>query len=335
MPVSESRLREALAPDRTLDALPREFDALGERYSGKVRENFSADGERMIVVSDRISAFDVVLGTIPFKGQILNGLARYWFTATADVADNHMIATPDPQAMRVHECTPVPVEFVVRAYLTGVSSTSIGRAYERGEREFCGHRLADGMVLHQRLPAPIVTPSTKAPKGEHDVSVSRAWLVDNGVIDGARFDAIAEIALALFARGQELAAQRGLLLVDTKYEFGTDRGGTLRVIDEIHTPDSSRYWYADSYEAAMSAGTDPRSLDKEFVRRWLVSEGFRGEGRPPTLPDALRVEAAQRYIETYERLTGGAFQPSSESPVPRLRRNLGVLTASDGEGEGR
>jgi len=327
MPVSDSRLREALAPDRTLDVLPSAFDGLGERYSGKVRENFTVGAERTIIVSDRISAFDVVLGTIPFKGQILNGLARYWFEATADVADNHMIATPDPQAMQVHECTPVPVEFVVRAYLTGVSSTSIWRAYERGERDFCGHSLADGMVRHQRLPQPIVTPSTKAPKGEHDLSVSRSWLLGNGVLDAERFDALAAIALDLFAKGQALAAERGLILVDTKYEFGVDKDGTVRVIDEIHTPDSSRYWYADTYAAAMAEGADPRSLDKEFVRRWLVAEGFCGDGAPPVLPDSLRIEAARRYIETYERLTGQPFDPSAEAPLPRLRRNLGVLSA--------
>jgi phosphoribosylaminoimidazole-succinocarboxamide synthase len=324
MPVPESLLRDALGPDHTLSALPEDFDVLGARYSGKVRENFSAGATRTIVVSDRISAFDVVLGTIPFKGQLLNGLARYWFEATADVAQNHMIAAPDPQAMKVHECTPLPVEFVVRAYLTGVSSTSIWRAYERGDREFCGHTLTDGMVKHQRLSAPIVTPSTKAPKGEHDLSVSRGWLIDQGKITAARFDELEAIALALFARGQAIAAERGLILVDTKYEFGVDKQGVVRVIDEIHTPDSSRYWYADSYDAAMAAGEDPRSLDKEFVRRWLVSQGFSGDGLPPPLPDELRIEAAQRYIETYERLTGGAFEPSTEPPIPRLRRNLGV-----------
>lgn len=335
MAVTESRLRNALAQGCTLDALPPEFDELGERYSGKVRENFSSGEERIIVVSDRISAFDVVLGTIPFKGQILNGLARYWFEASADVAANHMIATPDPQAMRVHECMPVPVEFVVRAYLTGVSSTSIWRAYERGDRVFCGHLLAENMVKHQRLPAPIVTPSTKAAKGGHDRSVSRSWLIGQGIIGADRFDAIAELSLALFARGQELAAERGLLLVDTKYEFGIDSAGQLRVIDEIHTPDSSRYWYADTYERAMAEGKDPRSLDKEFVRRWLVSEGFCGEGTPPMLPDSIRMEAARRYIETYECLTGTSFEPSASSPLPRLRENLGVRPAGDGRSKGR
>ncbi|MCB9702758.1 MAG: phosphoribosylaminoimidazolesuccinocarboxamide synthase [Myxococcales bacterium] len=328
MPVPETILREALAADRTLDALPADFDALGRRYSGKVRENFSADGVRTIVVTDRISAFDVVLGTIPFKGQILNGLARYWFEQTAAIAPNHLLEVPDPQAMRVVECTPLPVEMVVRGYLTGVSSTAIWRAYERGEREFCGHRLAEGMRRHQRLPEPLVTPSTKAPKGEHDISVSRAWLIDQGLIDAALFDRLAALALALFARGQELARERGLILVDTKYEFGIDREGQVRVIDEIHTPDSSRYWYADTYDAAMERGEDPRSLDKEFVRRWLVAQGFTGDGPPPRLPDDLRIEAASRYIETYERLTGAAFEPTREPPIPRLRRNLGLVGRS-------
>lgn len=329
MPVSDSLLTRALRPESTLGALGPEFDALGRRYSGKVRENFTADRTRTIIVTDRISAFDVVLGTIPFKGQVLSGLARAWFEATADIAPNHMIDAPDPQAIRAIECTPVPVEMVVRGYLTGVSQTSIWRAYDRGEREFCGHRLAEGMRKHQELPTPLVTPSTKAPKGEHDLSVSREWLLERGVIDAALFDHLASLALALYERGRALARERGLLLVDTKYEFGVDADGVVRLIDEIHTPDSSRYWYVDGYAEAMARGEDPRSLDKEYVRRWLVAQGFSGDGPPPALPDEVRVEAARRYIEAYERVTGAAFEPDVEAPVPRLRRNLGVTRGDE------
>ncbi|MBL9104331.1 MAG: phosphoribosylaminoimidazolesuccinocarboxamide synthase [Myxococcales bacterium] len=327
MPVTDDSLRRALAPGGTLAALPADFTALGRHYSGKVRDNFTRGDERLIVVSDRVSAFDVVLGTIPFKGQVLNGLARHWFDATRDVFANHVIDVPDPQAMRGAECRPIPVEFVVRGYLTGVSDTSIGRAYERGEREFCGHALPDGMRRHQALPQPLLTPTTKAPKGEHDVGVSRAWLLAHDRITAERFDALERAALALFAAGQRLARERGLILVDTKYEFGERPDGRLVLIDEIHTPDSSRYWYADSYADAMARGADPHSLDKEFLRRWLVEQGFRGEGAPPALPDELRAEAARRYIEVYELITGRAFEPDVEPPLPRLRRNLGLPPA--------
>ncbi len=324
MPVSDALLRSALAPGGTLAALPPEFAALGDHYSGKVRENYTRAGERLIVVTDRVSAFDVVLGTIPLKGQVLNGLAQHWFAATAHLFQNHLIAVPDPQAMRVVECRPIPVEFVVRGYLTGVSDTSIWRAYERGDRQFCGHALPDGLRKHERLPENLLTPSTKAPKGEHDLSVGKDWLIDRGLISGEQFDRLERRCLALFAAGQAIAAERGLILVDTKYELGLRDDGEVVLIDEIHTPDSSRYWYADSYADAMGRGEDPRSLDKEFLRRWLVEQGFRGDGPPPALPDEIRLEAARRYIEVYELLTGRPFAADPEPPLPRLRRTLGL-----------
>ena len=326
MPVSDALLRSALTPGGTLAALPPEFAALGQHYSGKVRENYTRGGERLIVVTDRVSAFDVVLGTIPLKGQVLNGLAQHWFSATAHLFPNHLIAVPDPQAMRVVECRPIPVEFVVRGYLTGVSDTSIWRAYERGEREFCGHRLADGLRKHERLPHNLLTPSTKAPKGEHDLSVSKDWLIARGLISADTFATLERRCLDLFAAGQAIAAERGLLLVDTKYELGLRPDGEVVLIDEIHTPDSSRYWYADSYPAAMARGDDPRSLDKEFLRRWLVEHGFRGDGPPPALPDEIRLEAARRYIEVYELLTGHPFAADPEPPLARLRRTLFLST---------
>lgn len=321
---SSLEMQRALAPGGTLDELPADFDVLGARYSGKVRENFTRDGERLILVTDRVSAFDVVLGTIPFKGQVLNGLARFWFDATRAIFPNHMLGVPDPQAMRAVECVPIPVEFVVRGYLTGVSDTSIASAYERGERSFCGHALPDGLRRHEKLPHSLLTPSTKAPKGQHDMSVSRDWLIAHGLIDADRYDALERRCLALFAAGQAIAAERGLILVDTKYELGVRPDGEIVLIDEIHTPDSSRYWYAESYPQAMARGDDPRSLDKEFLRRWLVSQGFRGDGPPPRLPDDIRAEAARRYIEVHELITGQRFAPDLEPPVTRLRRNLGL-----------
>ncbi len=325
MPLDAAALDAALLPHGTLDELDARFDGLGERYSGKVRENFSHDGVRTIVVTDRISAFDVVLGTIPFKGQVLNQMAQHWFEQTGNLFKNHMIEVPDPQAIRALECEPIPVEMVVRGYLTGVSSTSIWRAYERGDREFCGHRLAEGMSKHQKLPANIVTPSTKAPKGEHDESVSKDDLFRRGLIDPELFHRLEQMCLDLFAFGQRQASERGMILVDTKYELGRSPQGDIVLIDEIHTPDSSRYWYADGYDAAMRVGTDPRSLDKEFVRRWLVDQGFRGEGAPPPLTREVRAEAARRYVETFEQITGRGFEAAAQPPLSRVARNLGLL----------
>ncbi|MBK6916902.1 MAG: phosphoribosylaminoimidazolesuccinocarboxamide synthase [Deltaproteobacteria bacterium] len=325
MAIDAASLAAALAPEGTLDALGPEFDRLGHRYSGKVRENFSHQGRRTIVVTDRISAFDVVLGTIPFKGQVLNAVATHWFERTAAVFPNHLVSVPDPQAVIAIECTPIPVEMVVRGYLTGVSSTSIWRAYERGERSFCGHALPDGLRKHERLRENLVTPSTKAAKGDHDESVAKDVLFDRGIVTPEVFERLERAALELFAFGQAEAALRGLILVDTKYELGVAPDGRVVLIDEIHTPDSSRYWYADGYDAALAAGEDPRALDKEFVRRWLVARGFSGEGPPPPLTPEIRSEAAQRYVELASVLLGRPFVPDAESPLPRLRRNLGLL----------
>jgi phosphoribosylaminoimidazole-succinocarboxamide synthase len=318
MPVPRETLERALTEQLVLDELPASFNVLGQRYSGKVRENFTRDGERLIIVSDRVSAFDCVLGTIPFKGQVLNRLAAYWFEVTGELFANHIIDLPDAQATRAVECEPIKVEMVVRGYLTGSSSTSIWRAYERGDRLFCGHTLADGMVRHQKLAQNLVTPTTKADKGEHDQNASKAELVAMGVIDAEVFDELEARCLRLFAFGQQLAAERGLILVDAKYELGRRPDGEIVLIDEIHTPDSSRYWYADGYDQAMAAGADPRALDKEYVRTWLVAQGFTGDGTPPALPDEVRIEAAQRYIEIYERMTGRSFEPDLAPPIERL-----------------
>jgi phosphoribosylaminoimidazole-succinocarboxamide synthase len=303
------------------------LDSLGARYEGKVRDNYvTADGRRIIVVTDRLSAFDRVLTTIPFKGQVLNQMARYWFDETAHIAPNHLLAVPDPAVMVARECTPLKVEMVMRAYLTGVTSTSIWRAYQAGARTFCGHPLPDGMVKNQPLPRPLLTPSTKAEQGDHDVSASREEILASSQVSASDFDRAAAIAEALFAFGQERAAERGLILVDTKYEMGVAPDGQILVIDEIHTPDSSRYWYADDYQARTAAGQEPRSLDKEYVRRWLNEErSYRGDGEPPPVPDQVRVEAAARYIEIFELITGRSFEPdTAPDPAARVARNLGV-----------
>jgi phosphoribosylaminoimidazole-succinocarboxamide synthase len=307
---------------KTLDK--SSFPELGEKYEGKVRDCYTRDGRRTIVVTDRISAFDVILGTIPFKGQVLNRMAAFWFEATADLAPNHVVNVPDPTVMVARECKPLPVEFVMRSYLTGVTTTSIWYAYERGSRQFCGHELPEGMKKNQKLPRSLLTPSTKAEKGDHDRSVSRAEILEMGLLGEADFDEAAAMCARLFAFGQGEAARPGLILVDTKYEIGRRADGQLCFIDEIHTPDSSRYWYADDYESRLAAGQEPRGLDKEYVRRVLADGGYRGDGPPPPLGDDVRCEAARRYIEVCELVTGRPFVPDTEEPTARIRRNLKI-----------
>ncbi len=318
--INEDVIRAQL--DKTLAAT--DFPALGSKYEGKVRDCYIRDGRRTIVVTDRLSAFDVVLGTIPFKGQVLNQMAAYWFQATADIVPNHVIAVPDPQVMIGRECQLLPVEFVMRSYLTGVTSTSIWSYYQRGLRQFCGHDLPDGMKKNQRLAEALLTPSTKAEKGEHDRSVSRAEILEMGALSAADFDEAAEMCARLFAFGQREALRRGLILVDTKYEIGRGPDGKLCFIDEIHTPDSSRYWYADDYQDRFDQNLEPRGLDKEYVRRTLVEQGYSGDGPPPPLTDPVRVEAARRYIQVCELVTGRPFVPDTTEPLARIRTNLGI-----------
>lgn len=308
---------------RTLERT--DLGALGERIEGKVRDGYRRDGRRVLVTTDRVSCFDVGVGTIPLKGQVLNQLAAFWFEKTRAVAPNHLIEIPDPNVAVVREAEMLPVEFVMRGFLTGSSPTSIWTAYERGHRRYCGHVLPEGLKRHQELPEPLLTPTTKAEKGGHDELISRAEVLERGLVSEALYDEAARMAHALFAAGREWAEERGLLLVDTKYEMGLDADGYLVVADEIHTPDSSRYWYRESWEQAMREGRDPEALDKEYVRRWLVSErGWRGKGPPPELPVEVRCEAARRYVEAYERITGEAFEPDTEAPEPRIRRRLGL-----------
>ena len=317
--VAVDQIRQALAQPLT----STDLSGVGELYRGKVRDNYSTgDGRRYIVTSDRISAFDRVLGTLPLKGQVLNWVTRFWFETTSEIAPNHLLAVPDPNVLEVRECAPLPVELVVRSYLTGVTSTSIWHHYENGSRNFCGHPLPDGMVKNQPLDAPIVTPSTKAAKGDHDVSMGRDELIERGIITPEDFDAAADIALRLFAFGQRHCAAQGLILVDTKYEIGKDADGTLRVIDEMHTPDSSRFWYRESYEQRFAEGQEPESFDKEYVRRWLAEQGFKGDGPIPEIPADVKVEAMRRYIEACETIVGSPFVPDLSEPIARIERAL-------------
>ena len=264
----------------------------------------------------------MVLGTIPFKGQVLNQIAAHWFEATADLVPNHVLEVPDPVVTVARECQPLPVEFVMRAYLTGVTTTSIWTHYESGGAHLLRPRAARRDAQEPAAAEALLTPSTKAEKGDHDESVSREEILAMGALGAEDFDAAAEMCARLFAFGQEEALRRGLILVDTKYEIGRRPDGTLCFIDEIHTPDTSRYWYADDYEARFARGEEPRGLDKEYVRRTLAEQGYRGDGPPPPLADEVRVEAARRYIELYELITGQPFVPDTEEPIARIRRNL-------------
>ncbi|MEE8509354.1 MAG: phosphoribosylaminoimidazolesuccinocarboxamide synthase, partial [Myxococcota bacterium] len=248
--------------ERTLERT--DLPALGRREEGKVRDNYVSGKRRFIIVTDRLSCFDVVVTTLPFKGQVLNEMACFWFEKTRALAANHLIDTPDPNVSRVRECRPLAIEFVHRAHLTGSSPTSIWTAYERGERVYCGHPLPAGLHKHEALPEPLLTPTTKAPRGEHDELTSREALIKNGTIEADLYDEAAALTGRLFAEGRRWAEGRGLMLVDTKYELGLDEEDRLIVIDEIHTPDSSRYWYRDGFERALSRGQDPEALDKEY-----------------------------------------------------------------------
>jgi len=283
------------------------FTGLGDRYEGKVRDNYSKDGRRILVVTDRLSAFDKIITLIPFKGQVLNQMAKFWFDNTNDIIANHVIEFPDPNVVVAKECTALPVEMVVRGYITGVTSTSAWTHYEKGIRDFCGNELPDGLKKDQKLAKPILTPSTKAEKGGHDESVSREDILSRGIISEEQFDKMADAAMKLYARGVEIAAKQGIILVDTKYEFGVDADGEIVLIDEIHTPDSSRFWYANEYAERFEKGIPQKKIDKEYLREWLAEKGFVGEGEIPEIPDDVKVEVARRYIEAYELITGKEF----------------------------
>ena len=312
-------------PDVLPPPLARTDLHVGTRRQGKVRDTYAlGDGRMVLVTTDRISAFDHVLRqAIPLKGQVLNGIAAFFFERTGDVAPNAMLGVPDPNVMLVTACEPLPIEFVVRGYLAGHAA----RVYAAGGRDLCGQTLVEGLREGERLPSPLLTPATKADEG-HDEDISRAEIVARGLVDPDTLDEAASIASALFQRGTEIAAERGLILVDTKYEIGRAPDGRLLVIDEIHTPDSSRYYYADGYEERLASGEPQRQLSKEFVREWLMSHGFQGE-QGQTLPDLSTTfvrKVTARYVELYERLTGRPFTPDlSSAPESRIRDALADL----------
>ncbi|MBI1970032.1 phosphoribosylaminoimidazolesuccinocarboxamide synthase [Candidatus Woesearchaeota archaeon] len=290
---------------------------LGERYQGKVRDVYRQQERMIIITTDRISAFDHVLGTIPFKGQVLNQMAAFWFDKTKHIVRNHVLDNPDPNVMVVEECKAIPIEMVVRGYITG----SLWREYAAGKRQLYGITFKEGLKKDQKFKQSILTPTTKEQYGKHDKPVSREEILREKIVEKHLYEDMEDAALHLFEKGTEIAAKHGLILVDTKYEFGL-LDGELVLIDEIHTPDSSRFWHAKSYEQLFNVSMDQQMLDKEFVRQWLIERGFMGEGKPPALTDDLKVAAAQRYIENFELITGQEFEGMVGDVQQRIAENL-------------
>ena len=315
-----------LTHDELLEAVPHALESVdlagwGEKEEGKVRDIYRVNGRRLLITTDRVSAFDRVLGLIPYKGQVLNQLSAWWFEQTADIVNNHVITVPDPNVTLAQEAAPLPVEIIVRGYITGVTKTSLWYLYDQGDRRPYGISLPHGLRKNDRLPQPIITPTTKAERGQHDERLTREEILEQGLVAPELWQEVETAALALFARGQEIAARAGLILVDTKYEMGLI-DGELTLIDEIHTPDSSRYWIADTYQP----GTEPENFDKEFLRKWFADQGYRGDGRAPIMPAEFIARVAARYIAAYEKLTGQDFIPGAQPAAARIAANLKLET---------
>jgi phosphoribosylaminoimidazole-succinocarboxamide synthase len=312
-----ARRAHLVLADATIPELPN-------HYRGKVRDNYDLpDGRRILISSDRISAFDINLAAIPFKGQVLTQTARHWFEATKDICPNHVLDYPDPNVVVGRRLKILPVEIVVRDYLAGTTGTSILTLYRKGEREMYGVRLPKGLRPNQKLPATIITPTTKAADGGHDEPLTARAILDRGLLTAEQWRTVSDYAHALFARGREMAGRQGLILVDTKYEFGTDEAGRVVLADEIHTPDSSRYWVAESYARRFEAGERPDSFDKDFVRSWVAERCDPYKDPIPPIPAEVVLRTAEVYIQAYETITGKDFAfPADEPVLERIRRNL-------------
>ncbi|WP_370320090.1 phosphoribosylaminoimidazolesuccinocarboxamide synthase [Oricola sp.] len=311
-------MRLPILDDATIPELPN-------HYKGKVRENYDLpDNQRLIIATDRLSAFDRILTAIPYKGQILTQIARYWFDNTSDICPNHVISYPDPNVVLGKRLNILPVEVVVRGYLAGTTSTSILTLYESGKRQMYGMTLPEGLKANQKLPQPVITPTSKAFDGGHDEPLSERQIIDQGLLSQQQWNTVSDYALKLFARGQEMAAKRGLILVDTKYEFGTDEDNNILLADEIHTPDSSRYWMAESYQERFKQGQRPESFDKDFVRAWVTQRCDPYKDAIPQIPENLVRDTSSVYIKAYEMITGRKFDAQAvEAPLlERIRKNL-------------
>jgi phosphoribosylaminoimidazole-succinocarboxamide synthase len=318
MDIETLRRAAKLLPDATIAELPN-------HYSGKVRDNYDLpDGRRIIIATDRLSAFDRILCAVPFKGQVLTQTARFWFEQTADLCPNHVLSYPDPNVVVGQRLDILPVEIVVRDYLAGSTGTSVLTLYKAGQRQMYGHTLPDGLRDNQRLPQPIITPTSKAFHGGHDAPLTPAEILEQKLVTPVQWEQLSAYAFALFARGQEIAARNGLILVDTKYEFGTDAAGRIILADEIHTPDSSRYWRASSYQPRFEASERPESFDKDFVRNWVAARCDPYHDDIPEIPEELILATAAVYIEAFETITGQSFTLPEETGtvLQRIRGHL-------------
>ena len=311
-----------------LSAIPNvlhtvDLPELGDKQQGKVRDFYVLPGKRIIITTDRQSAFDVILGHIPYKGSVLNMLAAYWFKKTKRIIPNHMLSIPDPNVIVAKNCKGIPIEMIVRGYMSGVTKTSIWYSYQRGERNIYGLRFPDGLKKNQQLPTPVITPTTHGGgKNGHDERLTREEILERELIDKKTYMQMEEAALALFAYGSKHCLARGLVLVDTKYEFGLDENNQLMLMDEIHTPDSSRFWKADTYEKRLKKGLEPENFDKEFLRLWYAGKGYRGDGKPPAMSEELIVSLAKRYVSVYEKITGERFVAYQYPIEKRITNNL-------------
>ncbi|ACK51940.1 Phosphoribosylaminoimidazolesuccinocarboxamide synthase [Methylocella silvestris BL2] len=324
--MNRSRIDAAsLAPYRDYLLEDAFIPELPNYYRGKVRENYDLpNGERILIATDRVSAFDQNLASIPFKGQVLTDIARFWFEATADICPNHVRANPDPNVVVVERLEMMPVEIIVRDYLAGSTATSILTMYKAGARRMYGLDFADGLRANEKLPQTIVTPTSKAGHGSHDAPLTADEILDSGLLTPRQWEDVCEKALALFTRGREIAAGRGLILADTKYEFGFNAEGHIVLADEIHTPDSSRYWLEETYPERLESGGAPDSLDKDFIRNWVSARCDPYRDPIPQIPPDVILEAAATYIRTFETISGRSFVfPEDQSaPLDRIRANL-------------
>lgn len=318
--IDDQIIREQL--DKTLSRTDFPF-LNAEKYEGKVRDNYTMGDKRLLITTDKLSAFDRIITTIPFKGQVLNQITTFWFEKTKDICGAYYESSPDPAAAFGEECEPLMVEMVVRGYITGSTGTSIWYKYNtEGRRNIYGIDFPDGLQKNQKLPEPVITPTTKAAKGDHDEELTPTQIVEENLLTQEEWDELSSKTLALYKAGVEHAAKQGVILVDTKYEFGRNSKGEIVLIDEIHTPDSSRFWIAETYEQKIANGEEPDNINKEYLRLWLANQGYMGDGEMPEITDEVRIETAKKYIEAYELITGQEFKPEVGDSHARIESNL-------------
>lgn len=314
--------------DRTIiKAIPNilktiDLPQLGEKQQGKVRDFYVLKDKRVIITTDRQSAFDIVLGYIPYKGAVLNQLAAFWFKKTKKIVPNHVISVPDPNVTIAHNLQPIPIEMIIRGYITGVTNTSIWGSYEKGERIIYGLKFPNGLRKNEKLKNPVITPTTHGGgAGGHDERLTREEILERKIVSKKIYKQMEEATYEIFKFGQKLCEKNGIILVDTKYEFGL-LNGELCIMDEVHTPDSSRFWVAETYDKRFSKGEEPESYDKEFLRRWYVDHGYKGEGKPPKMPKELAARLSQLYIKVYEKITGEKFKAFQYPIEERIKKNI-------------